>query len=85
LTDYDFKLIHKLGKLNKADHLSQRPDYDKGKGDNEDILVLPEQLFAKALSMLDMEQQVYDSQGGEEVKEIQEWAKKFPLNSVNHH
>jgi hypothetical protein len=55
--------VHKPGKLNKVDHLSRQPDYDKGKGDNEDVLVLPEKLFAKVLSMMDIEQQVYDLQG----------------------
>jgi hypothetical protein len=28
LVEYHFKLIHKPGKYNKADHLSRRPDYD---------------------------------------------------------
>jgi RNase H-like domain found in reverse transcriptase/Reverse transcriptase (RNA-dependent DNA polymerase) len=70
LADYDFTLIHKLGKLNKADHLSRRPDYDEGKGDNEDVLVLPEWLFAWALTVLDVEQQVYNAQEGEGAKKI---------------
>jgi Integrase zinc binding domain len=82
--NYNFQLIHKPGKLNRADHLSHRPNYDKGKGDNEDVLVLPEQLFTKALSVLDIKQQVYDLQGVRG-KEIHEWAKKFLLNLVNHH
>jgi RNase H-like domain found in reverse transcriptase/Reverse transcriptase (RNA-dependent DNA polymerase) len=63
LAEYDFKLVHKLGKLNKADHLSQRPNYDKGKADNKDMLVLLDRLFARALSMIDVEQQVYNLQG----------------------
>jgi RNase H-like domain found in reverse transcriptase len=37
LVDYNFALMHKPGKLNKADHLSRHPDYDDGKGDNEDV------------------------------------------------
>jgi RNase H-like domain found in reverse transcriptase/Reverse transcriptase (RNA-dependent DNA polymerase) len=37
LADYNFALVHKPGKLNKVDHLSQQPDYDNGKGDNEDV------------------------------------------------
>jgi Integrase zinc binding domain len=85
LADYNFKLIHKPGKLNKADHLLQRPDYDEGKEDNEDVLVLPERLFTQALTILDVEQQIYDVQEGEGVKKIQEWAKCYPLQSVNHH
>jgi hypothetical protein len=55
LADYDFKLVHKPRKLNKVDHLLRRPNYDKGKGDNKDVLVLPKKLFARALSVLDVE------------------------------
>jgi Integrase zinc binding domain len=84
LVEYDFKLVHKPGKLNKADHLSRRPDYNEGKADNEDMLVLLDQLFARALSLMDMEQWVYDLQGTKG-QEIQDWARTMPLNSVNHH
>jgi Integrase zinc binding domain len=34
--------------------------------------------------VLDIEQQVYNAQG-KAAGRIQEWAKMFPLNSVNHH
>jgi RNase H-like domain found in reverse transcriptase len=37
LTDYNFKLVHKLGKLNKVDHLSCQPDYNNGKEDNNNM------------------------------------------------
>jgi RNase H-like domain found in reverse transcriptase len=84
LAEYDFKLVHKPGKQNKADHLSRRPDYDEGKADNEDILVLPDRLFARALSLMDMEQWVYDLQG-KKGQEIQSWGQTTSLNSVNHH
>jgi hypothetical protein len=53
-------LVHKLGASNRADHLSQRPDYDEGKGDNEDVQVLLDKLFANAIMTLDVEQAVYD-------------------------
>jgi Integrase zinc binding domain len=84
LVEYDFKLVHKPGKQNKADHLLWRLDYDKGKADNEDVLVLPDRLFAWALSLMDVEQWVYDLQG-EKGQEIQSWGQTMPLNSVNHH
>jgi hypothetical protein len=48
------------GVSNKADHLSRRLDYDEGKGDNEDIRVLPDTLFANAILSLDVEQAVYN-------------------------
>jgi RNase H-like domain found in reverse transcriptase/Integrase zinc binding domain len=84
LAEYDFKLVHKPGKQNKADHLSRRPDYDEGKADNEDVLVLPDRLFTRALSLMDVEQRVYDLQG-EKGQEIQNWGQTMLLNSINHH
>jgi hypothetical protein len=62
LADYQFTLVHKPGVSNRADHLSQRPDYDEGKEDNEDMQVLPDKLFVNAVASLDIEQAVYDQQ-----------------------
>jgi RNase H-like domain found in reverse transcriptase/Reverse transcriptase (RNA-dependent DNA polymerase) len=63
LTDYNFALVHKPGRLNRADHLSWRPDYDEGKDNNEDVQVLPDVLFTQAIASLDMKQEVYNHQG----------------------
>jgi hypothetical protein len=52
--------VHKPGTSNRADHLSRWPDYDEGKGDNEDVQVLPDKLFVNAIMSLDVEQAVYD-------------------------
>jgi hypothetical protein len=84
LADYRFTLVHKPGASNKADHLSCRPDYDEGKGDNENVQVLPDVLFANAILSLDVEQAVYDQQTAA-AAHIQEWAKDYGLTSVNHH
>jgi RNase H-like domain found in reverse transcriptase/Integrase zinc binding domain/Reverse transcriptase (RNA-dependent DNA polymerase) len=84
LADYQFMLVHKLGTSNKADHLSRRPDYDEGKGDNEDVRVLLDKLFANAIMSLDVEQAVYDQQAAA-VAQIQGWAKDHGLVSINHH
>jgi hypothetical protein len=62
LADYHFKLVHKPGASNKADHLSQRPDYNDSKGDNKDVQVLADKLFVNAVVSLDVEQEVYDQQ-----------------------
>lgn len=41
LQDYNFSLHHKSGLLmGKPNTISRRPDFDQGKGDNEDIIVL---------------------------------------------
>jgi Integrase zinc binding domain/RNase H-like domain found in reverse transcriptase len=84
LADYRFTLVHKPGASNRADHLSRRPDYDEGKGDNEDVQVLPDKLFANAVVSLDIEQAVYDQQETA-AAQIQQWAKEHNLVSVNHH
>ena len=48
LTDYDYEIHHLKGKENgRADTLSRRPDYDQGEGDNEGVMVLPDEVFVK--------------------------------------
>jgi hypothetical protein len=47
LTDYPIKIYHVAGKANgRADALSRRSDYNQGERDNEDVIVLPDALFA---------------------------------------
>jgi Integrase zinc binding domain len=77
-------LVHKLGTSNKVDHLSRWPDYDEGKEDNENVQVLPDELFVNAIMSLDVEQAVYDQQAAAAVQ-IQGWAKDHGLISINHH
>ena len=46
LSKYKIKLKHIPGRENgRADMLSRRPDYDQGEKDNQNVVVLPEQLF----------------------------------------
>ena len=54
LANYDYTLHHKLGLLNKkADALSQRPDHDMGKHDNENKVLLPDQVFRNTTWVLE--------------------------------
>ena len=55
LADYNIKIHHRSGPLNRADALSQRPDYDEEKEDNSKVTPLPPSLFAEQLqtAMLD--------------------------------
>jgi Integrase zinc binding domain len=84
LADYNFALIHKPGRLNKVDHLLCQPDYDDGKGDNKDMQVLPDALFAHVIISLNIEQEVYNQQEKAAIQ-IQIWAKDHGLMSMNHH
>src|SRR6202012_2590206 len=46
LSEYNIEIHHIKGKSNgRADALSRRPDYDKGKWDNKNVVVLPNKLF----------------------------------------
>ena len=86
LSDYDFVLIHKPGKTNCADHLSWHPGYDQGVHDNEEVLVLPEKLFAHALQTKGLEAEVADEQIGR--PEIKDWQTTWPItekDGVHYH
>ena len=57
LEEYNIKLQHVPGKNNgRADALSRRPDYDQGTNDNQDVTILPDQLFIRALALQELEQ-----------------------------
>jgi hypothetical protein len=48
LSEFDIELHHIPGKNNgRADALSRRPDYDQGERDNENVIVLPDNVFVK--------------------------------------
>jgi hypothetical protein len=53
LSEYNFEIRHIKGTANgRAGALSRRPDYDQGHEDNQNIVVLPEQVFARAMEVL---------------------------------
>jgi hypothetical protein len=53
LSEYNFEIRHIKGTSNgRADALSRRPDYDQGHEDNQNVTVLPEQVFARAMEVL---------------------------------
>jgi hypothetical protein len=53
LSEYNFEIHHIKGVANgQADALSRQPDYDQGHDDNQDVTVLPEQVFARAIEVL---------------------------------
>jgi hypothetical protein len=53
LSEYNFEICHIKGTANgRADALSRRPDYDQGHEDNQNVTVLPEQIFVRAMEVL---------------------------------
>jgi hypothetical protein len=65
--DYNLQLMHKPGVTNKADLLSRCLDYDQGKEDNGEVLVLPLHLFVNTIEgQGTLEELVLAAQGGQE-------------------
>jgi ribonuclease HI len=53
LSEYNFEIRHIKGIANRqADALSRCPDYDQGQDDNQDVTVLPEQVFIRTMEVL---------------------------------
>jgi hypothetical protein len=78
LADFDFELVHLPGKRNQADPLSQRPDHDDGSADNEETTALPNELFARAIEISILEQQVHQLQKANS-ELCQKWKKKHGI------
>jgi hypothetical protein len=77
LAEYNFKLIHKPGKYNKAGHLSRRLDYDEGKEDNQDVTVLKDKLFIRATALNTLEELVLSAQEDKDDL-MEDWQKLHP-------
>ena len=53
LAEYNFEIHHIKGTANgKADALSRRLDYDTGENDNQNVVVLPDALFVRAVTTI---------------------------------
>ena len=77
LMEFDFEIRHIPGKANsRADALSRRPDYDQGTCDNENIIILPENVFVRAVTITNKEE--------EQDKELlKPWVNPHKLKRVN--
>jgi hypothetical protein len=79
LSEYDIELRHIPGNTNsRADMLSRRPDYDQGERDNENITVLPDHLFARALTTLTTPL-IYD----QDLNTLRPWVNPHNLKRIN--
>jgi hypothetical protein len=75
LADYPIKIYHVAGKANgRADALSRRSDYDQGERDNEDVIVLPDALFARSAKALESPQ---------DEKQIAAWVDPHQLKKID--
>ena len=75
MAEYDLVLKHKPGTSNRADYLSRPLGVDRLVKNNENVMVLPDQLFACALNLEDLDQEVQQSQE----KLPKEWEEQYDL------
>ena len=75
--EFDFEIRHIPGKANShADALSRRPDYDQGTCNNENVVVLPENVFVRAVTIASNEQEQ-----DEEI--VKPWVNPHKLKHIN--
>ena len=77
LADYNISIKHHPGTTNRADPLSHRPDHNDGSRDNLNVIVLPDQLFAQVMDIVDIETAVINTQKINE-STIKLWACIYP-------
>jgi hypothetical protein len=68
LANFNYELRHIAGTRNWANPLSRRPDHDDGKGDNEDVVALPNEAFVRTLNLSLLDQRIEKVQSEEEEK-----------------
>jgi hypothetical protein len=77
LSDYNIEIRHIKGTANgRADALSRRPDYDQGVEDNANIVVLPERLFARAITTI-------KQQHRQDEERLKPWIDPHQLKQLN--
>jgi hypothetical protein len=78
LEDFNYKLKHIPGAKNRADALSRRPDHDDGAGDNDQVVALPDTVFARMISAATLDQTILTRQCQYKA-EFEEWGPKYKL------
>ncbi len=67
--------------MNKANHLSRRPDYDQGTEDNSEVTALPDCLFTIVINLATLQEDVRQSQRDHEPT-LHVWEKKHQLTKT---
>jgi ribonuclease HI len=80
LEEYNYEIHHIAGKKNgRADALPRQPDYDTGNRDNDNILVLPDEVFVQALkTVIQPKENVLQDK-----KQIEVWTKSHNLQEIS--
>ena len=77
LMEFDFEIHHIPGKANsRADALSRRPDYDQGTCDNENVVILPEAIFVRAVTITNRQEE-------QDTETLKPWVDPHKLKRVN--
>ena len=80
LSEYNIKLKNIPGRENgRADMLSRRPDYDQGEKDNQDVVVLPEEMFIRSGTISYIPEELPQQDEGM----IRQWAGTHDLKKIN--
>ncbi len=82
MVDYDIKLKHQPGVTNKANHLSQQPDYDQGENNNQNVMALPAHLFANIVNLAMLQEDIHLSQRDHPMV-LQQWKDEHNLTETN--
>src|SRR6266481_6577478 len=67
--------------MNRADHLSRQPDYDQGTEDNQEVMALPDRLFANVINLATLQEDIHQSQTDHEPT-LYAWEKKHQLTKT---
>ncbi len=82
MVDYNIRLKHQPGTTNKADHLSQQPDYDQGDDNNRDVMALSDCLFANVINLATLQEDVCQSQKDHPTM-LHTWKTKYSLTKTD--
>ena len=75
--EFDFEIRHIPRKANsRADTLSRRPDYDQGMCDNENIIILPDEVFVQTVTIANREE-------GQDEETLKPWVNPHKLKRIN--